>query len=259
MGETFADRSAVERAERHCAELVRALPHLSERIVREHLWAAPHPYLIEQATSTIARHLDMVEPKPTRFETRLEAEQSSGHERWMVHVAMLDRPGALASIAGAFARKRISVVQANVSTWRNGLAVDVFDVHAPYGTDWEGVRRSIEADLSHADGRQWHRVQHVEGVVTIDNMASPWYTVVEVAAHDRSGLLHRVSSALSTAGVDIHQANISTRGGLAADLFWVTTRKGTKLGPADERRLRDAFSGRTRRGPVAVLRGLLGG
>jgi [protein-PII] uridylyltransferase len=243
----------VELAERHHAELARMLPEMPERTVRAHLWAAPHPYLAEHDLATIARHLSMAEPKPVAFETRLHAEPLTGHERWRVHIAMLDRRGVLATIAGTFARHRISVSSAAVSTWRNGLAVDVFDVHAPVPTEWDRIARAIELSVEHGDGTMLGS-SSVEGVVSVDNEASPWYSVVEVRARDRSGLLHRVASALSAAGVNIHQANIATHGTMASDMFWVTTARGTKLSAADERRLHEAFAGR----PVARRRRLFG-
>jgi [protein-PII] uridylyltransferase len=236
----------VELAERHHAELVRMLPSIPERTLREHLWAAPHPYLAEHELTTIATHLSMAEPKPAGFQTRLRAEPLPGHERWRVHVVLVDRRGVLATIAGTFARQRISVSSAVVSTWRNGLAVDVFDVQAPVATEWERIASAIELSVEHDDGLG--SAPSIEGIVSVDNEASPWYTVVEVRARDRSGLLHRVASALSAAGVNIHQANIATHGTMASDMFWVTNGRGTKLSSGDERRLHAALSGEPVRG-----------
>jgi [protein-PII] uridylyltransferase len=243
-----------ETVERHHAELTRLLPSMPERTLREHLWAAPHPYLAHHDAETIARHLSMASPKPTGFTVHLETEPQPGHERRRVHLVTLDRRGVLATIAGTFARHRISVSQAIVSTWRNGLAVDVFDVHAPTLTEWDRIAVAVALSLEHDAEPSRRGTSPVEATVIVDNETSPWYSVVEVRARDRSGLLHRVASALSAAGVNIHQANIATHGAVASDLFWVTTARGTKLSAADERRLHQAFAGRAVRRRRTSLR-----
>jgi [protein-PII] uridylyltransferase len=51
--------------------------------------------------------------------------------------------------------------------------------------------------------------------------ASESATVLEIRAHDRPGLLHRVGSALAAAKVDIRSAKVSTWGAEAVDVFYV--------------------------------------
>lgn len=234
--------SARDLVERRVGEITVILERVPERTVRHFLLAAPRRYLLAQGAETIARHITMVETKLGRFEARLEAEPA-GADAWRVHVAVTDARGVLATIAGAFSMQQVSVHDAQISTWRTGIAVDVFGVHAPPGVDWEKVRRSIEAMLAHGTGNGGPPAP-VEGSIEIDNVASPWHTIVEMRARDRSGLLHRVASVLSRAGLQIHQASIATKGDLAVDTFWVTGRRGSKLDAGEERALRAAFAGK---------------
>jgi [protein-PII] uridylyltransferase len=81
----------------------------------------------------------------------------------------------------------------------------------------------------------------------MDNAASPWYTIVEVRAEDRAGLLHRVAEAFSRAGVQIHHATVDTIDGVAVDTFLVTGRDGHKLDRRGQADLRLSFEGRLRR------------
>ena len=64
--------------------------------------------------------------------------------------------------------------------------------------------------------------------MVISNKLSDRYTVVEVAAADRVGLLHEVCRLLTAHGMDIHGARISTRGNRSADVFYVN-RDGRKV------------------------------
>ena len=173
-------------------------------------------------------------------------EPGATNDEWIVHVAVLDRRGLLAAIAGAFAKEKISVEEAQISTWQSGLAIDVFRVTHEGPVD----PSSLGAAIAHAftsNGADLPPPAPIEGMVDVDNLASPWHTIVSVQARDRSGLLYRVASALARAGVEIHQALVTTRGNIAVDTFWVTGRDGAKLDAGGERSLREAFAGTLRR------------
>ncbi|MCA1834154.1 MAG: cation:proton antiporter [Actinobacteria bacterium] len=239
-------KSARDIVEQRQEAVALQLGHMPEKDLRKLMWAAPRRYLLTQAPDTIVRHIRMIEKPLGKFEARLVADESPGHESWSVHVAVQDRRGVLAAIAGAFAARQVSVEEAQIATWRSGVAVDVFKVTAPSGTDWDGVRRTIEGALAH-DGANGETPAPIEGRLEIDNLGSPWHTIVEIQSVDRSGLLYRVAAAMSRAGLQIHQATVSTRHGVAVDTFWVTGRTGAKLDEAGERDLRDAFAGKARR------------
>lgn len=232
--------SARELVERRAVE-VAALMHRPVDQIRRRLAAAPRRSLQAHDAVTLARHLDMTETRPGRFESRLTAD-FAGDDRWTVHVALLDRQGVLAAIAESLTAAGAGVTDADIATWRNGIAVDVFHVSAAVWTDWDAVRRRLDAALTAA--RSPECTAAVEGVLTLDNLASPWHSIVEVRARDRAGLLSRVATAMSAAGLHIHHATVATDGTQAIDRFLVTGPTGGKLDAAGERRLRAAFAGR---------------
>jgi [protein-PII] uridylyltransferase len=226
------------------AQIARELHHLPAAEVARHLEAAPRRYLVSHSPEVVARHLRMTSTPLGRFEVRLEAEPDGppGAGRWWVHVAARDRDGLLARIAWALARHEVSVQEAFVSTWADGKAIDVFRVDAPADMDWEQARQSIAGALVHSvNGTE---LAPVDGVVDVDNAASPWYTILEVRAYDRSGLLWRVAAALANAGLRIHAALVTTGGDVAVDVFYVTGAGGGKLDDAGERDVRLALSGK---------------
>ena len=59
--------------------------------------------------------------------------------------------------------------------------------------------------------------------------ASARASVLEVRAHDAPGLLYRVASTISAAGVDITAALVSTLGSEVVDVFYVQSPEGGLL------------------------------
>jgi UTP:GlnB (protein PII) uridylyltransferase len=122
------------------------------------------------------------------------------------------------------------------------LLIDVFTVEAAPETDWMTVQKIAEELLDDGNGMD---VSPIEGIVELDNVASPWHTIIEVRAVDRTGLLHRVASALARAGAQIHEARVATVDGVAVDTFLVTGKDGHKLDDEGRQSLRIAFDGGT--------------
>ncbi|HYZ91232.1 MAG TPA: cation:proton antiporter [Actinomycetota bacterium] len=236
---TSAGMGVLEERRRQVVEL---LPRTANVAVQHLLEAAPRRYLLGQTPQAIAKHIQMLDPPPTRGEVRIRPEPDPEHGTWTIFVAALDRPGALAAIAGALTRCEIPVLEAAITTWPHGLAADVFRVSAPATTDWDAVRKAATEAFAH-HGRNG-KPARIPGQLEIDNAASPWHTIVEVRAEDRSGLLYRVAEAFSRADLRIHHANVSTVDGVAVDTFLVTDRDGHKLGHREQGALRLSFEGK---------------
>jgi len=64
--------------------------------------------------------------------------------------------------------------------------------------------------------------------VIVDNDTSEEYTVVEVYAPDRIGLLHRLAQAIFELGLRIHIAKITTNVDQILDVFYVTEADDSK-------------------------------
>ena len=65
--------------------------------------------------------------------------------------------------------------------------------------------------------------------VGIDNDASDFFTVVEVGAPDRIGLLFDITRTLSELQLDVHLAKVATYTGRVIDAFYVRDQVGRKL------------------------------
>jgi [protein-PII] uridylyltransferase len=69
--------------------------------------------------------------------------------------------------------------------------------------------------------------------VTVDNTDSPRYTVIDITAPDRMGLLFTITYALFQLGLEIHLAKVTTNVDQVLDVFYVTDHRGAKVGDPD--------------------------
>jgi [protein-PII] uridylyltransferase len=165
-----------------------------------------------------------------------------------VIVCTWDRLGLLAKIAGAFAAVGLNIVRADIYTRADNVVLDVFQVCDEELRDVRDASRLKQMEqlltvaLSPNGGgeaalRTWMRYADepatagfsVAPVVVLDNEQSKDYTVLEVQAFDRVGLLHNILEAVSSCNVDIAHAVIVTEQGEAADVFFLTDTNGLRI------------------------------
>jgi [protein-PII] uridylyltransferase len=160
-------------------------------------------------------------------------------ERSSITVVAPDHPGLLAVVAGTFTLHRIGVRSA-LATSEDGMAADVFHVDTARDgfPDWARLEKDLAAALEdpsplHArladrmiSARRARRVPIAGTDVVVDNDVTPRATVVEVRTDDGPGVLYRVASLLSEAGLDILSAKVETLGHEVVDTFYVRTASG---------------------------------
>ena len=166
-----------------------------------------------------------------------------------VTVIAPDHPRLLSGIAGACAAAGANIVDAQIFTTTDGLALDTIFVSRAFDRDEDELRRgqriatNIErtlrgevrlAEIAAAkETRDLRRGAFaIEPEVTIDNTISRRYTVVEVSGLDRPGLLRDLTGSLSKLNLNIGSAHIVTFGEKAVDAFYVTDLTGQKINSA---------------------------
>ena len=70
--------------------------------------------------------------------------------------------------------------------------------------------------------------------VTVDNSGSEDYSILEIRAADRLGLLYAITNVLHEVGLDIHMAKVNTLGHEIVDAFYVRRANGRRIEAADE-------------------------
>jgi [protein-PII] uridylyltransferase len=94
------------------------------------------------------------------------------------------------------------------------------------------------------------RLPSVPTKVSVDNRASEHFSVIDVRAQDRVGLLYAIASQLTAMGLEIALAKIATEAHRAIDSFYVT-KDGQKL--ADPEQMESALG--SLRGAIDNLAG----
>lgn len=77
--------------------------------------------------------------------------------------------------------------------------------------------------------------------VIVDNESSDFFTLIEVFADDRAGLLYLITKTLFDLRLDIRIAKIATKGDQIADVFYVRDFEGQKI--EDKEHLREIKEG----------------
>jgi [protein-PII] uridylyltransferase len=157
-----------------------------------------------------------------------------------------DHPRLLSIIAGACAVAGANIVDAQIYTTTDGLALDTIAVSREFERDEDEARRAsriaeaieqaLRGDLrlpevvaKRAAPKGRLKAFAVEPEVLINNQWSNRYTVVEVTGLDRPGLLYELTATLSKLNLNIASAHVATFGERAVDVFYVTDLFGAKI------------------------------
>jgi [protein-PII] uridylyltransferase len=159
-----------------------------------------------------------------------------------------DHPRLLSIIAGATAVAGGNIVDAQIFTTTDGLALDTISISREFDRDEDEERRAariadgIERTLrgeTHlpevvarrvAKGR--YRTFAIEPEVNVNNVWSDRQTVIEVSGLDRPGLLYDLTNTISRLNLNIASAHVATFGERAVDVFYVTDLTGAKIASA---------------------------
>jgi [protein-PII] uridylyltransferase len=181
------------------------------------------------------------------------------HTELTVYAA--DVPGLFSYICGAIAAKGIDIWSAQIFSTRDGFAINQFLV-----SDLENNRLSddlrldrlrmdlnqvIKGEMNIEDLIVRHRARLPKRArprainpttVLFDNKSSQRYTILEIRASDRPGLLYRITRCLSERQLDIHRSIIATEAYGIVDVFYVTDMEYNKIhSEADQHKIRQAL------------------
>jgi [protein-PII] uridylyltransferase len=214
--------------------------------ISEYLANIPSRHYAAHDARSISQQILMAEK--LRDETVvLEGEEKPEEGCDEITVVAWDKPGLFAEISGVMTANFLNILSAQISTWENGIAVDLFKVQNLIDEPLFHPRRwtKLAADLkkvlrgeitvdSLVGGMvlplfQRYPSTRQDTKVEVDNSASDFYTVVEVYTHDRPGLLYRVTKKIFEMNLSIWEARISTKVDQVVDVFYIQDLSGAKL------------------------------
>ena len=222
------------------------------RAVEAHLNQMPIGYLLSMEPETIGRHIELIDSGVAGTQGPiapvLHHDQLGNLDRLTIVTG--DRPGILQAVAGSLAVHNVNVLGGTAYTRDDGVAIDVMHVGDGRGRDideqrWERIFDSmssalvgefpIESRLAAARASYGAEpAAPLPTTVEVDNASSDEYSIVEVHAADRLGLLYTITTALRDMSLDIHMAKVNTFGDEIVDAFYVRRQNGLRIEASDE-------------------------
>ena len=161
-------------------------------------------------------------------------------------------PGIFHKLTGALSSRGLEIRSAQIHTLVDGLVLDRFWVHdpdfagQPHPDRIEQIQQALVQSLKSpgvnpptfrrtwtSGGRRPIKVPGVQTRVNADNSTSDAYTILDIFAHDRTGLLYAITRKLFELGLSVARAKIGTYLDQVVDVFYVTDQNGRKIEDTD--------------------------
>jgi [protein-PII] uridylyltransferase len=233
----------------------RQTDEMAARLDRQ-LAAFPLHYLAATSSEQILADLDDIRSLQTQaVVVRGAYAADTGTVEYRVITRDQVGSGLFSRTTGVLAAKGLEILSAGICTTSEGFVVDSFRVR---DRDYSGpipesrleeIKSAITAVLigtltvEQLFARHKRLAPRAETQllfreptrVVIDSDSSERFTIIEVFAHDRRGLLYVIASALLELRLSVSLAKIATHLDQVLDVFYVTDREGGKL--HDDQRL----------------------
>lgn len=208
-------------------------------------------YLLYTDKEDILKHVELYE-KLGQNEFVWTVEKSEKENTRTVTLCGKDHPGLFSKIAGVLTFNDLDILDAQIFTWRNNIALDILKVKPPpdkiFEEDvWIDAEKNLkdalsgELDLTNAlrekiisyrtdvspTAQRPHRVK-------IDNTSSSFFSIIDVFTYDYKGLLYKLTDTLYTHNLDIWVAKIATKADQVVDVFYVRNVNGEKISNEDD-------------------------
>jgi len=247
---------------RHKERLLEAFREGDERRhALAHVDLLPGGYLLTMTPEMVRDHLQMIDRLDGAPVVVSHRFAGAAHE---ITFCTNDKPYRLSQLCGILAINDFTILNAFAFTRRDGKVIDVFVVEpiergealTPEETLMrvERIRTGIvdvfrdKLDLEAATKKHAHRWRRVAkgGIpvatqITFENDVSNEFTIIDVFAQDRPGLLYTITRTLSQQGLTIARARISTEAARAIDSFYVRGEEGKLGAPERLKEVREAL------------------
>jgi [protein-PII] uridylyltransferase len=213
--------------------------------------AMPRRYFISHTPRQIARHAQVVlrygdgRPLITAFR-----EMRGDFTEFILCTA--DVHGLYGMVAGTLTACGLNILGSHVYTTRSGLALEVYRLSSPEGGPeernilWRELEERLTAVLAgEAQVSDWLRSRRrpigrkaipaaEPPVVEVSNDESDFYTIADVSASDRIGLLYDLTTTIGDLDLEIYISKAATIRDQVADTFYLKDREGAQVRDPDK-------------------------
>ena len=248
----LASQEAVEVIEHKKQEIIQSARNRQIKKATEARLEVMSPrYLLYTPEQDIVKHIKLYDSLGDA-DFIWEIKRSVDANTRTVTICAKDRPGLISNIAGIFTLNNIDILDVQVFTWRNNIALDIFKVKPPpdqllEDEKWSRAEKNLNRALSgqldltaalekkvSAYHQRKSRLASIPHHVTVDNSSSSFFTILEVFTYDFPGLLFSITDALFQCDLNIWVAKIATKADQVVDVFYVRDINGEKVDLPDQ-------------------------
>ncbi len=226
--------------------------NLPTDIILEHTRNLPAQYLLNTPLEDMYLHIAMIGRLRETFEPAIDFKNEFGADYTELTLCAYDdpKPGLLAKITGVLYAHDVNLHTAQVFTRDASVRIAIDTLWIDYrgkplsphkrGELAESLRRVLTGEIGIGELLKTHKKPLKEQTiyaVKLDENASERFSLLEVSAPDETGVVYRLSRAVSALGWNIHAARLSVWGSRARDAFYVTGADGGKVPAGDVSRL----------------------
>jgi [protein-PII] uridylyltransferase len=230
--------------------------HTNEEIAQFINNATPK-YLTTLPPAKIVRHIALQKSLSDENRVAWHVEEPAGMNYTEITTVGLDVRGLLSMLCGALSSKDINILSLQAFSTKDGHAIDVFQVtdlrgnQLPQGFRLDRLRQELNNVLQKRKTvaeafpirKRLKKTERDVAVVKptqviLNNDSSPDFTILEVKAYDRPGLLYDITRICDEQGYYIHLAMITTEAYRVVDVFYITDLEFNKLSLAQTKKLR---------------------
>ncbi|MDH4016157.1 MAG: DUF294 nucleotidyltransferase-like domain-containing protein [Actinomycetota bacterium] len=202
-------------------------------------------YFVTHTPKQIARHTQVVlEYSPDKWLTTAFRSMRADFTEFIL--CTRDVHGLYSMVAGTLAAHGLNILGSHVYTTREGLALEIYRISTPPGGEperklaWDELRESLRGVIRGEMRVEDLRARRGPGLgqaklpsrkaprVAISTEESDFYTVVDVIADDRIGLLHDVTKCIGDFGLEIYISKAATIKDQVTDTFYLKDGRGRK-------------------------------
>ena len=214
----------------------------------EQLNALPNAYMYGRSPAQIAADLcELRQLKSGDVIARGSFLPESGTVEYTIGTYEDITPGVFHKLTGALSAKGLQILSAEINPLAHGLVLDRFTVldpdfaGEPSRDRLQGVSQALvealQTGATPAFRKLWRSGRSDAGAqlnplptqVRIDNNTSDRFTILDIFAADRMGLLYSIARTLFEMGLSVSVAKIGTYYDQVVDVFYVSDQQGQKI------------------------------
>ena len=219
---------------------------LSDAEIEGYFEMMPRRYFTAHTPGQIERHARVVLGwDPERAYAHGTRELRGGFTEFIL--CTRDAPGLFSKVAGVLTAHHMNILGAHAYTTRAGLALEIYRVSTPAGDErarevvWRDFLASLERVLAGEENveeliqRRGRRLGtavvpgRAEEKVVVTNEDSDFYTIVDVTANDRLGLLHDLTRVIASHELEIYISKAGKVLDQVTDAFYLKDSQGRKV------------------------------